>query len=175
MSRIRGKDTKPEHRLRRALWAAGLRYRKHAKTPVGRPDIVFPGPRVAVFVDGCFWHGCPDHYVRPRSRSEFWSNKLWENTVRDRRQTLELEGAGWSVVRVWECDLHENEDIAEQVSRVRHAVRGSMPAHQVRWIVVRVETGPTDMEDRHEEDLRDPESRRCTHRKRRTTKRRPRN
>ena len=104
MSRIRGRNTRPERRLRQALWAAGLRYRKHAKTPVGRPDLVFVGPRVAVFVDGCFWHGCPRHYVRPRSRTDFWSRKLRENVDRDRRQTLELHVRGWTVVRIWSAN-----------------------------------------------------------------------
>ncbi|HYO69174.1 MAG TPA: very short patch repair endonuclease, partial [Archangium sp.] len=79
MSRIRGKDTSPERLLRSALWRAGLRFRLQSRTPYGRPDVVFSKARVAVFIDGCFWHGCPDHYVRPRTRNDFWSSKLLEN------------------------------------------------------------------------------------------------
>jgi DNA mismatch endonuclease (patch repair protein) len=171
MSRIRGKDTKPEHRLRRALWAAGLRYRKHARTRAGRPDIVFPGPRVAVFVDGCFWHGCPDHYVRPRTRAGFWAEKLRANTARDRRQTLELESADWLVMRVWECELHEQHDVDAVVTDVRRAVRDGVRSPAARWVVVRVESDANDHEARHEELLRDPSSHRCVHRVRQTRKR----
>src|SRR5580692_10585444 len=101
MARIRSRNTTPERVLRGLLWSAGLRYRLHATTPAGRPDIVFPGTRVAVFVDGCFWHGCPDHYVRPRSSSDFWSRKLLENFKRDGAQTERLEALGWRVCRIW--------------------------------------------------------------------------
>ncbi len=157
MGRIGGKDTKPELILRRALWAAGLRYRLGVK-PLGvRADVVFPGPRVAVFVDGCFWHGCPDHYVRPRSRQDFWSKKLSSNVERDRRQTLTLEDAGWRVCRFWEHEIYERfEMVAKQVEQ---AVRGSAWAPDDSWRVVRVE--PLDEAGDHErrtlEMLRSPE------------------
>jgi DNA mismatch endonuclease, patch repair protein len=105
MSRIRGKHTTPEKLLRSALWAAGMRYRLHGRTPFGRPDIVFPRWKLAIFVDGCFWHGCPNHYVRPRSREEFWIRKLRQNIERDQRQTSALESAGWRVLRVWEHEV----------------------------------------------------------------------
>ncbi len=82
MSRIRGGNTNPERIVARALWAAGLRYRLRLSRLAGRPDIVFTGARLAVFIDGCFWHGCPEHYVRPRSRSVFWRRKLRENVAR---------------------------------------------------------------------------------------------
>ena len=108
MSRIRGKDTRPELVLRSALWRSGLRYRL-GRTVLGtRPDLVFPKNRVAVFVDGCFWHGCPEHYTRPRSSSGFWAQKLRANVDRDARQTSTLESAGWRVVRVWEHDVWSN-------------------------------------------------------------------
>lgn len=107
MARIRSRNTLPEIILRRALWAAGFRYRIHAATLAGRPDIVFPGRKVAVYVDGCQWHGCPEHYVHPRSREEFWGNKLRQNVERDRCQTLALESSGWRVVRIWEHEVFE--------------------------------------------------------------------
>lgn len=118
MARIRSKNTTPEQVLRRALWSQNYRYRLHYKTPVGRPDIVFPGRKVAVFIDGCFWHGCTDHYVRPRSRHDFWAEKLATNVARDQRQTGELEALGWRVVRVWEHAVFEalEEVVAEVVA-----------------------------------------------------------
>ena len=100
MSRIRGKDTKPEIALRAALWSLGLRYRLHYRI-AGRPDVVFPRRRVAVFVDGCFWHGCLDHSVQPKTNSAFWRNKLGKNIERDRKIDNELAELGWTVVRFW--------------------------------------------------------------------------
>ncbi|RKI15392.1 very short patch repair endonuclease [Corallococcus sp. AB030] len=122
MARIRGTNTSPELTLRRALWARGLRYRLHERTPAGRPDVVFSASRVAVFIDGCFWHGCPLHYARPRSREEFWSAKLVENVERDARQAVLLEAAGWQVVRLWEHEIIT--ELESAVERVERAVRG---------------------------------------------------
>lgn len=154
MATMKGRNTKPERRLRSALWAQGLRYRLHYKTPAGRPDMVFRGARVAVFVDGCFWHGCPDHYVRPRTRHEFWAAKLRVNVERDRRQTLQLEDSGWLVVRVWE---HEVDESLECVChKVEQAVRHHVHEGGERWRVQRVEPlGSDEKELRHLVDLRD--------------------
>jgi DNA mismatch endonuclease, patch repair protein len=105
MSRIRGSNTTPERVLGRALWKLGHRYRLRTKGLTGRPDLVFYNHRVVIFVDGCFWHGCPEHYVRPRSGTAFWADKLRENVLRDIRQTEELHSAGWRVVRVWEHEV----------------------------------------------------------------------
>lgn len=114
MSRIRGTDSAPELLLRRTLYREGLRYRLHWRTPCGKADLAFPGKRVAIFVDGCFWHGCPDHYVPPRSSRPFWSQKLRENVERDQRQTVRLEELGWTVLRFWE---HEVEGDPSHVAR----------------------------------------------------------
>jgi DNA mismatch endonuclease (patch repair protein) len=108
MSRIRGRDTSPELKLRSALWRQGLRYRVNARIDGVRPDILFVTRRLAIFVDGCFWHGCPAHYVRPRSASEFWSNKLVTNVERDRAQTLRLLHSGWDILRYWEHEINNN-------------------------------------------------------------------
>jgi len=102
MSRIKGSNTKPETLLRKALWSLGVRYRLGVRIGRMRPDLVFKKAKLAVFVDGCFWHGCPEHYTPPRSRAGFWAKKLKENVERDIRQTLELERAGWRVLRIWE-------------------------------------------------------------------------
>jgi DNA mismatch endonuclease, patch repair protein len=137
MARIRGKHTRPEVRLRKALWAAGLRYRLHARTPVGRPDIVLKRRRVAVFIDGCFWHGCPRHYVRPRSRTAFWAAKLLDNFERDHRQTLQLEREGWHVCRVWEHEVFEALPVV--VRRIVALVRGQRRTAGLVWRVVRAD------------------------------------
>ena len=107
MAAIRGTNTKPEMALRRLLHASGLRYRLHAKHLPGKPDIVFPRKKVAVFVNGCFWHrhaGCR-WCTTPASNCEFWSAKFSENVKRDQRCVSELLELGWRVATVWECAL----------------------------------------------------------------------
>jgi DNA mismatch endonuclease (patch repair protein) len=105
MGRVRRRDTAAELALRRALHARGLRFR--VDRPVlpdrrRRADIVFGPARVAVFVDGCFWHGCPEHGTRPSSNSDFWRQKVDANQARDQDTDRRLRKAGWVVVRVWE-------------------------------------------------------------------------
>ena len=106
MSRIRGKDTKPELVLRRGLHARGCRFRLHRKDLPGRPDLLFPRYRAAVLVHGCFWHGhnCP-LFKWPATRREFWQAKIEGNRARDARDLAELAAAGWRVLVVWECAL----------------------------------------------------------------------
>ncbi len=110
MRLIRGRDTKPEWIVRRALHAAGLRYRLHAKDLPGRPDIVFSKQRVIVMVHGCFWHQHPDPACRlarmPKSRLEFWRSKLMGNRARDEAVRASLEADGWRVFEAWECQLN---------------------------------------------------------------------
>jgi DNA mismatch endonuclease (patch repair protein) len=105
MSQNKGRDTKPEVLLRKACFALGLRYRVHASLP-GKPDFVFPRYRLAVFVDGCFWHGCPLHYQAPLTRAAFWAAKREANATRDRTVTVVLQGLGWQVLRLWEHEVH---------------------------------------------------------------------
>src|SRR6266700_1141377 len=105
MSRIRGKNTKPEIPLRSALHLRGLRFRIHRKELPGSPDIVFSRQRIAVFVDGCFWHGCPAHGVQPKTNHKFWQEKIEGNRVRDKRNRTALKKQGWKVIRVWEHEL----------------------------------------------------------------------
>lgn len=121
MARIRGFDTSPELTLRRALWNQGLRYRVKLRTVGGVPDVAFPAARVAVFIDGCFWHGCPLHYARPRSNESFWSAKLVTNIERDCRQSRALEAASWWVLRLWEHEVLL--ELALAVERVRRSIR----------------------------------------------------
>ncbi len=120
MSRIRNKNTKPELALRKELWASGLRYRIHCSLP-GRPDIVFPGKRVAVFVDGCFWHGCPEHGVSPKTNAAFWKKKIRGNIERDTMITSKLKGLGWTVLRFWEHEI--NGDLKGVLDRIKSVLR----------------------------------------------------
>ncbi|MHA3838149.1 very short patch repair endonuclease [Terrabacter sp. AAH1] len=105
-------DTKPEVALRRALHRRGVRFRRDQSLPSykrRRADIVWRGRRLAVFVDGCFWHGCPRHFVLPKTNSSWWEAKIDGNRARDEETTLQLASFGWTVVRVWE---HANLDEA---------------------------------------------------------------
>jgi DNA mismatch endonuclease (patch repair protein) len=121
MSRTGRRDTAPEVKLRRLLHAAGLRYRIDRPALPGlrrRPDIVFGPSKVAVFVDGCFWHGCPEHATWPKNNAEFWRKKIETNRERDRDTDQRLGDAGWEVIRVW-----EHEDPAPAASRIERIVR----------------------------------------------------
>jgi DNA mismatch endonuclease (patch repair protein) len=106
MSRIRGRDTKPEMLVRRGLHARGFRFRLHRRDLPGCPDLVFPGYRAAVFVHGCFWHGhnCA-MFKLPATRADFWATKIEGNRQRDARVLQNLSAAGWRTFVLWECDL----------------------------------------------------------------------
>lgn len=122
MAAIRRRDTRIERRLRSALWAAGVRgYRVDSPTVMGRPDIVFTRTRVAVFVDGCFWHRCPQCFQEPKSNTEYWRNKIERNVERDGATNETLIADGWAVVRLWEHEVEK--DLADCVRRVETAVR----------------------------------------------------
>jgi len=119
MSRIRSRDTKPEMAVRRALHASGLRYRLHRKGLPGRPDLVFPGRRIALFVHGCFWHqhGCCLSHA-PASRLEYWGPKLRRNKERDAENTKALEATAWTVMQIWECETRVPAVLAELAKKV---------------------------------------------------------
>ncbi|WP_346428944.1 very short patch repair endonuclease [Streptomyces sp. WAC 01529] len=119
MRKQRSRDTKPEVAVRRLLHSAGLRFRLHRHIPgMNRStiDIAFPGPHVAVFIDGCFWHGCPEHATFPKANSAFWREKIDKNALRDTRTTAHLEALGWTVLRFWEHEAPEY--VAAQVVAV---------------------------------------------------------
>ncbi|MFD7487416.1 very short patch repair endonuclease [Streptomyces mirabilis] len=124
MQAIRSRDTKPERLVRSLLHAQGLRYRVAAKPLPGlrrTADIVFRPVKLAVFIDGCYWHGCPDHYVPPRTNPGYWSDKVARNMARDRDTDEQLKAAGWTVLRFWEHDPADDSavKIAAAVSRLR--------------------------------------------------------
>lgn len=124
--------TRAEHLLRRALWARGFRYRLHAKDLPGKPDLVFRGKKVAVFVDGDFWHG--RHWTATRQRllnranSDYWIAKIEYNIERDKRQRSELEEHGWAVLRMWETDIQSDPEwAADQVAKALALAKRSLP------------------------------------------------
>jgi DNA mismatch endonuclease (patch repair protein) len=124
MSSVRGKNTKLELSLRRELWRSGVhRYRINMKIK-GKPDILFPKEKVAVFIDGCFWHGCPRCYTRPKSNQAYWDNKKIENIARDRRVDNYLAGQGFKVVRLWEHEIIGSmHDATEKIMTALEAVK----------------------------------------------------
>nr|WP_272952301.1 very short patch repair endonuclease [Mycolicibacterium smegmatis] len=121
MSSQSTKNTQAELRLRSLLHAKGLRYRVHRR-PINEhrriADIVFPRAKIAVFVDGCFWHGCPEHGTWPRRNGEFWRSKIEGNIARDRETDALLRTAGWLPIRIW-----EHEDMRDAADRLTAAVR----------------------------------------------------
>lgn len=107
MSRIKGKNTKPEMLVRRFLFANGFRYRLNVKTLPGKPDIVLPKYKTVIFINGCFWHGhkgCK-YFVVPKTRTEWWLNKIKDTQKRDREAEIQLNTLGWKVITLWECQL----------------------------------------------------------------------
>jgi len=127
MRQIRSTNTTPELSLRRAMWASGLSgWRLRPKGLPGRPDVVFPKHRLAVFVDGCFWHGCPRCYRRPGSSRDYWDAKLQRNVERDTSNALRLVASGWRVIHFWEHDVLS--DVVGCVTHVRNAIAHPEPS-----------------------------------------------
>ncbi|GLZ08907.1 very short patch repair endonuclease [Actinomadura sp. NBRC 104412] len=121
----KGRDTKPELALRRAVHALGLRYRVSIRPlPAVRrtADLVFTKVQVAVFLDGCFWHGCPDHHTKARTNADYWADKVTRNRLRDAETDRLLRDADWQVIRVW-----EHEDPTEAALRIARVVRSRRP------------------------------------------------
>jgi DNA mismatch endonuclease (patch repair protein) len=113
MSAIHSENTKPEIALRKALWAKGLRFRKYYGEE--KIDIAFPKPKIAIFVDGCFWHGCPIHSHLPKSNEKYWIPKLKKNIERDHAKNERLKTEGWKVLRFWEHELTNRDKIIKRI------------------------------------------------------------
>ncbi len=110
MSRIKGKNTKPEEILRKLLWKHGYRYRLHYKKLPGKPDIVFPSRKKVIFVNGCFWHKHDCKYFKwPQTNTDFWKEKITGNVTRDNKNYNALSDLGWGFIVVWECELKEKD------------------------------------------------------------------
>jgi len=129
MSRIGGKNTTPEVRVRRAAHRLGLRFRLHRRDLPGTPDLIFPRRRVALFVHGCYWHRHPDCPKASAPASKFWADKFASNTARDSRVSAELRKLGWKVTVIWECETKD----AERLTRIiRKRVIGQFPDNRKR-------------------------------------------
>ena len=107
MSKIKGKNTKPEMMVRKYLFAKGLRYRLHDKKLPGKPDMILPKFKTVIFIHGCFWHGHQNcrYYVIPKTRTEWWSDKISRNREKDISNKTQLKNTGYNVIEIWECDL----------------------------------------------------------------------
>ncbi len=125
MSQIKAKDTKPEIKLRKELFSSGVKgYRIHAKI-IGKPDIIFSKQKVAVFIDGCFWHKCPRCYKEPQAHNKFWSEKIKTNKIRDRKINSQLKKEGWRVLRFWEHEIKNN--LSSCVNKIKNTVAQNKP------------------------------------------------
>jgi len=111
MSRIRSRDTKPEIRVRKFLFSTGFRYRLHVKKLPGKPDIVLPKYKTVIFIHGCFWHGHEGcrYFVVPKTRTEWWLEKIGRNKTNDLRSENTLKEMGWKVINIWECEIKTQE------------------------------------------------------------------
>ena len=108
MSRIKSKDTQIEGKLRKYLWHNGIRSYRIKNNTFGKPDFIFKKHKIAVFIDGCFWHKCPEHYVEPKSNESFWLPKIDKNVQRDEKVNKKLKDEGWKVIRFWEHEINNN-------------------------------------------------------------------
>lgn len=129
MSRIKGKNTKPEEIVRKYLFAKGFRYRINDKRLPGSPDIVLPKYRTVIFVNGCFWHGHEGcrYFVWPQNNADFWKSKIIANVGRDRKKETELNERGWKVIVIWECQLkpRSKDDTLESLVNELEKIHGS--------------------------------------------------
>lgn len=120
MGRIKGRDTRPELALRQEVWRQGARFRVHVRGLPGRPDLANKRAKVAVFVDGCFWHGCPFHFVMPKTRRKFWVEKIRRNRLK-RDAVKAVYGPDWTVVEVFECELRD--DLPSEARAIAMAIK----------------------------------------------------
>ena len=130
MARIHSEDTRPEQAVRRELWHRGYRFRKCVRTLPGTPDIVLPKYRTCIFVNGCFWHGhkgC-SKFVMPKTRTEFWANKIARNQERDLVNIQRLESIGWSAITVWECELGK-----PIIDKTMEKVEAMLAENRTKW------------------------------------------
>lgn len=155
MGKVRGSDTGIEVLLRLIIWNQGYRYRKNHRVAGVKVDLAFPRYRLVVFIDGCFWHGCPVHYSVPGTRPKFWADKIRCNVYRDRKQTLELERRGWGVLRIWGHSIKKDPEwVAGKICSLLRT--GKKPARVRDWRVVEVKRlAGNDVSLWQLEDLRD--------------------
>ena len=134
MSRIRGKNTKPEILVRKGLHARGFRFRLHNKKLPGSPDIVLPKYGVAIMVNGCFWHGHKGcrYATEPKSNVEFWEAKIARNRHRDEVTTAHLEALGWTVITIWECELRTSSLLDDRLNTLAEEIRRAYETQRIK-------------------------------------------
>ena len=128
MSRIKGKNTKPEEIVRKYLFSKGFRYRKNDKRLPGTPDIVLPKYKTVIFVNGCFWHGheCCKYFVWPKDNADFWKKKIEDNISRDKNVIEMLKRQNWAVIVVWECEL-KKQTLSSTLQKINELILGNRP------------------------------------------------
>ena len=134
MSRIRGKNTRPEILVRKGLHARGFRFRLHNKKLPGSPDIVLPKYGVAIMVNGCFWHGHKGcrYATKPKSNVEFWEAKIARNRHRDEVTTAHLEALDWTVITIWECELRTNSQLDDRLNTLAEEIRRAYETKRIK-------------------------------------------
>ncbi len=134
MSRIRGKNTKPEILVRKGLHARGFRFRLHNKKLPGSPDIVLPKYGVAIMVNGCFWHGHKGcrYATKPKTNIEFWETKIARNRHRDEVTTAHLEALGWTVITIWECELRTSSLLDDRLNTLAEEIRRAYETQRIK-------------------------------------------
>lgn len=133
MSRIRSKNTKPEIALRRALFARGYRYRTNYQKLPGKPDIVLPQYKTAIFVHGCFWHGhdigCIDSHI-PKTNTSFWIKKIAKNKERDKKNIDQILLMGWKVITIWDCEIQQKGNMDNLIQKIVDLLHAAIPCQQ---------------------------------------------
>ena len=126
MSKISGKETKPEILVRKHLFSKGYRFRKNVKDLPGKPDIVLPKYKTVIFIHGCFWHGhtCK-RGVLPETNQEFWKEKIEKNIARDNRNVAELKARGWNVIVIWQCEIKNHKSQKERLDKLFNEILNS--------------------------------------------------
>lgn len=120
MRAVKGKDSKLEIVFRKYLWKEGIRYRKNVSSYFGTPDLVLKKYKTVIFLDSCFWHGCPKHYKAPKIKRIFWNRKIEKNRIRDKKVNNHYKQIGWKVIRIWEHDVKKEIDLTR---KIRYVIR----------------------------------------------------
>lgn len=115
MSKVRSKDSKIEIEFRKKLWKAGFRYRKNATKYFGKPDLILPKYKTAIFIDSCFWHSCKKHGSAPETRKGFWKRKLERNVERDKEVSRHYKKIGWQIFRIWEHQFKNHKKVIDRI------------------------------------------------------------
>ncbi|MEX1112176.1 MAG: very short patch repair endonuclease [Candidatus Andersenbacteria bacterium] len=123
MGKIRGSNTLMEQTFRKALWSHGIRYRKNSRNHFGKPDVVISKAKIVVFLDSCFWHGCPKHFIMPKSNLSYWKAKAQRNKKRDKEVMAYYKKAGWRCLRLWSHELKKADDVEKAIIKLTRTMK----------------------------------------------------